>query len=76
MSGPVEFGFCFETELLAGDDEFPRPITKRFRTNRRNKEFLSDVHMDQSKPQVQKLRHSVFYIIQFHQKKLMWCNVN
>ena len=28
MSGRVEFGFCFETELLAGEDEFPRPITR------------------------------------------------
>lgn len=62
MSGRVEFGFCFETELLAGEDEFPRPITKRFRTNRRNKEFLSDVNMDQSKPLVQKFEASSFLL--------------
>ena len=62
MSGRVEFGFCFETELLAGEDEFPRPITKRFRTNRRNKEFLSDVNMDQSKPLVQKFEEFSFLL--------------
>lgn len=62
MSGRVEFGFCFETELLAGEDEFPRPITKRFRTNRRNKEFLSDVNMDQSKPLVQKFEAFSFLL--------------
>ena len=62
MSGRVEFGFCFETELLAGEDEFPRPITKRFRTNRRNKEFLSDVNMDQCKPLVQKFEAFSFLL--------------
>lgn len=62
MSGRVEFGFCFETELLAGEDEFPRPITKRFRTNRRNKEFLSDVNMNQSEPLVQKFEAFSFLL--------------
>ena len=54
VSGRVEFGFCFETGQLAGEDEFPRPITKRFRANRRIKSFFwqwienySDVNMDQ-----------------------------